>query len=223
MDNMTCRGIRYVIRQGDSLYKISRIYRVPLALLLRANPYVDVYNLQVGEEICIPLTPQPLPRTQAGAEPMNQPERMPGGSMMGQPERMPGGGMMGQSERMSGGGTMSQSERMPGGGMMGQPERMSGSSQERPSGAAMEFPAGRMPEVMPENRSGRGTGVVAEASSEEMEEAMMLYVIQAGDTLEGLLERFALSLEDFLRYNQPAALKLAPGSTVEIPQNRLNS
>ena len=118
---------------------------------------------------------------------------------------------------------MGQPERMPEGGMMGQPERMSGSSQERPSGAAMEFPAGRMPEVMPENRSGRGTGVVAEAGSEEMEEAMMLYVIQAGDTLEGLLERFALSLEDFLRYNQPAALKLAPGSTVEIPQNRLNS
>jgi len=30
-------------------------HQVPLALLLRANPYVDVYNLQVGETICVPV------------------------------------------------------------------------------------------------------------------------------------------------------------------------
>jgi len=49
-----------MIRKGDTLYKISRIYRVPLALILRANPYVDVYNLQPGDEICIPLIPQQI-------------------------------------------------------------------------------------------------------------------------------------------------------------------
>ncbi|MGB8454979.1 MAG: LysM peptidoglycan-binding domain-containing protein [Anaerocolumna sp.] len=46
----------YNIKQGDTLYNISRTYNVPLALILRANPYVDIYNLQVGDELCIPVT-----------------------------------------------------------------------------------------------------------------------------------------------------------------------
>ena len=51
-----CRGTVHVIRRGDSLYTISKRYNVPLALIMRANPYVDVYNLQVGDEICVPTT-----------------------------------------------------------------------------------------------------------------------------------------------------------------------
>lgn len=38
---------------------ISRKYRVPLALILRANPYVDVYNMQIGQEICVPVMHSP--------------------------------------------------------------------------------------------------------------------------------------------------------------------
>ncbi|SET05373.1 LysM peptidoglycan-binding domain-containing protein [[Clostridium] polysaccharolyticum] len=49
-----CNGTKYVIKKGDTLYSISRRYDVPLAMVLRANPYVDVYNLQIGDEICIP-------------------------------------------------------------------------------------------------------------------------------------------------------------------------
>ncbi len=45
----------YNIKQGDTLYNISRANNVPLALILRANPYVDIYNLQVGDELCIPV------------------------------------------------------------------------------------------------------------------------------------------------------------------------
>lgn len=51
-----CRGIVHVINKGDSLYAISRKYNVPLALIMRANPYADVYNLQMGDEICVPVT-----------------------------------------------------------------------------------------------------------------------------------------------------------------------
>ena len=43
--NRACNGSKYVIKKGDTLYSISRRYDVPLALVLRANPYVDVYNL----------------------------------------------------------------------------------------------------------------------------------------------------------------------------------
>lgn len=49
-----CNGTRYTIKKGDTLYSISRQYDVPLAMILRANPYVDVYNLQIGQSICIP-------------------------------------------------------------------------------------------------------------------------------------------------------------------------
>lgn len=55
MNRRYCNGMVHVIKQGENLYQLSRRYRVPLALILRANPYVDVYNLQVGQEICIPV------------------------------------------------------------------------------------------------------------------------------------------------------------------------
>ena len=54
MDQKSCNGIIHTIKSGDTLYKLSGYYKVPLAEILRANPYVDVYNLQVGERICIP-------------------------------------------------------------------------------------------------------------------------------------------------------------------------
>lgn len=60
MNQRYCNGMVHVIKQGDNLYQLSRMYRVPLALILRANPYVDVYNLQPGQEICIPIA-RPYP------------------------------------------------------------------------------------------------------------------------------------------------------------------
>ena len=60
MNQRYCNGMIHVIKQGDNLYQLSRKYRVPLALILRANPYVDVYNLQPGQEICIAVA-RPYP------------------------------------------------------------------------------------------------------------------------------------------------------------------
>lgn len=45
----------YVIVKGDTLYSISKEHNIPLALLIRVNPYVDIYNLQIGDELCIPI------------------------------------------------------------------------------------------------------------------------------------------------------------------------
>lgn len=50
-----CDGITHTIKQGETLYSLSRYYKIPLAILLRANPYIDVYNLQVGDTICVPV------------------------------------------------------------------------------------------------------------------------------------------------------------------------
>lgn len=44
MNRRYCNGMVHVIKPGDTLYQLSRYYRIPMAMLLRANPYVDVYN-----------------------------------------------------------------------------------------------------------------------------------------------------------------------------------
>lgn len=50
-----CRfGFIHVIESGDTLYKIGKKYGVKVSALLFANPWVNVYNLQIGDELCIP-------------------------------------------------------------------------------------------------------------------------------------------------------------------------
>lgn len=46
--------INYVIKRGDTLYSLSRRFNVSLEAIIAANPFVNVYNLQEGEVICIP-------------------------------------------------------------------------------------------------------------------------------------------------------------------------
>lgn len=52
-----CRGYVHVIEAGDTLYKLAKRYDVRLFDIMRLNPYVNVYNLQIGDEICIPTMP----------------------------------------------------------------------------------------------------------------------------------------------------------------------
>jgi LysM repeat protein len=54
-----CQGFLHIVGKGDSLYGLSRKYGVPLWAILSANPYLDVYQLQVGDEVCIPRRIQP--------------------------------------------------------------------------------------------------------------------------------------------------------------------
>lgn len=61
MKQRFCNGMIHVIKPGENLYLLSRKYHVPLALILRANPYVDVYNLQPGQEVCIPMSRPIMP------------------------------------------------------------------------------------------------------------------------------------------------------------------
>ena len=52
-----CRGLLYKVESGDTLYSISRKYDLKVRDLMQANPFVNVYNLQVGEELCVPVAP----------------------------------------------------------------------------------------------------------------------------------------------------------------------
>ena len=54
-----CRGIYHVIEKGDTLYSLGKRYHVSVSDLMRTNPYVNVYNLRIGEELCIPVRPRP--------------------------------------------------------------------------------------------------------------------------------------------------------------------
>lgn len=61
--NPVCRGYVHVVESGDTLYKLARKYDVKLFDIMRLNPYVNVYNLQIGDEICIPTAPARPERT----------------------------------------------------------------------------------------------------------------------------------------------------------------
>ena len=59
-----CNGIVHTIRRGDTLYLLSRYYNVTINEIMRANANVNVYNLQIGDQICIPVR-RPAPNTPA--------------------------------------------------------------------------------------------------------------------------------------------------------------
>ena len=50
-----CTGIIHTIKKGDTLYLLSRYYNVPIGEIMNANRNMNVYNLRIGEEICIPV------------------------------------------------------------------------------------------------------------------------------------------------------------------------
>ena len=37
----TCNGVIHVVKRGDTLYKLSRIYKVKLSDIISANPYIN--------------------------------------------------------------------------------------------------------------------------------------------------------------------------------------
>lgn len=98
-----CRGLIHVIQRGDTLYLLGKRYHVPVSSIMYANPYVNIYNLQIGDELCIPVGPQPRTGQEMGT-PAPQMEPMPGQEM---PGRMP----QGEFGTLPPGGVMD--ERMP--------------------------------------------------------------------------------------------------------------
>lgn len=58
----SCRGIVHTIVRGDTLYRLGKLYNVPLEDIFDANPDVDIYSLKIGEKICIPIgNADPMP------------------------------------------------------------------------------------------------------------------------------------------------------------------
>ena len=81
-----CIGFEHVIKKGDTLYKISKQYNVKVSALILANPYVNIYNLQVGDTICIPrirpivvpvVPGRPMPEDRPPMRPEERPQERP--------------------------------------------------------------------------------------------------------------------------------------------------
>ena len=116
-----CDGFTYTIKNGDTLYEISRRHNVPLSLLLRSNPFVDVFNLQVGDTLCIPTKQKPSRPCEVWGDCEQNPDISERPEMPGMPERP---GMPGKPE-------MSGMPERP--GMPGRPEMPEKPEPPRPS------------------------------------------------------------------------------------------
>lgn len=49
----------YKIKSGDTLYQLAKKYDTTVEEILEVNPDINPYNLQVGQEICIPKQKEP--------------------------------------------------------------------------------------------------------------------------------------------------------------------
>lgn len=84
-----CDGIAHVIRKGDTLYRLGRMYGVSVESIMEANPGARVYHLVPGETLCIPMAMGKMPEM-PGSEHMSSPGSMPGQQRMSLPGNMPG-------------------------------------------------------------------------------------------------------------------------------------
>ena len=107
-----CTGIIHVVKEGDTLYKIGKMHGVSVSALMYANPYVNIYNLQVGDELCVPVYNMSW---NGGKEPRT-------GANAGQPQNMQSGGTMQQPQNMQNGETMQQPQNMQGRENMQRPQ-----------------------------------------------------------------------------------------------------
>lgn len=78
-----CRTTTHVVQQGDTFYKLAQRYRTTVPDIIRRNPGVNPYNLQVGTRlnICVGMS--------QGQMPGGMPGQMPGGMPGGMPGQMP--------------------------------------------------------------------------------------------------------------------------------------
>lgn len=61
MSEITQSGFYYVVLPGDSLYKISQKFDVPLRELIRVNNIAAPYIIYPGQKILIPKSTPPKP------------------------------------------------------------------------------------------------------------------------------------------------------------------
>lgn len=204
MNKRYCNGMVHVIKQGETLYQLSRRYRVPLALILRANPYVDVYNLQVGQEICIPVT-----RPFNGMVCMPVHQRNDGNPRM----------MDNRQGQMPDGNEQEMSGQMPEGQMAPRMEQQPEREQSAPSGQMMSqswdgedsCPCGSQPETVEK--------MDQDCDDDEVE----VYVTSGDKSLGEILREFDVDLDDFAEKNDLGQIAICEDVVLYLPKKHKNS
>ena len=194
-----CEGKMHVIKEGDTLYQLSRQHNVPLALILRANPFVDVYNLQVGDEICIPtMVGRPPQRPDMG---MGMSPNSPQQPSMGMP-------------------TPPNRPQQPDMGMPMPPNRP-----QQPDMGIPNNPNNLQPNMeLPERSSMQNLSNDLRSDNRLLKmpsfQNIFTYTIENDDSLEDILDEFEISLEELLNFNELDDIMLLPGSKVKVPVRR---
>ncbi len=212
-----CDGVTHAIKQGETLYSLSRQYKVPLAILLRANPYIDVYNLKIGDTICVPVKRQGqgngcqgmvcggmavMPRAGGQDEDtgMDMEENMPEDTGMDMGRSMPEDTGMDMGRNMPEDTGMDMGREMPGGGMnmrIGRGMYDYGNSMDTDN-----------------NITGRDR-----EETDNQDSCWIKYVAQAGDTLQDIYDRSACSKEMFWDKNRADRMYMLPGVAYFILEN----
>ncbi|MBO5071710.1 MAG: LysM peptidoglycan-binding domain-containing protein [Eubacterium sp.] len=197
MNRRFCNGMVHVIKEGENLYQLSRAYRVPLALILRANPYVDVYNLQVGQEICIPV-----------AKPFGGMMRPPMGRPRRPQEAAPQNGMMAPEETVRDREEQMEEERER---LEEERERM---EEER---ERLEEERERREEAEREREEERREARERLAQTEEVEEKAVC-VSDGTKSFGAILRENGITMEEFFAANDPEQVIIAADVTYELPK-----
>lgn len=213
MNKRYCNGMVHVIKQGETLYQLSKRYRVPLALILRANPYVDVYNLQPGQEICIPVV---RPYNGMICMPVQAMPRE-NEDMQGEPERMPMDTERDMERNMDRGmdQNMNQEEFMEG---EGRPVRME--SESRPEDSRMgagRFREGSCPVCQEEDLEKLDQDDRDDRDDRD-DDDVEIYITTGGRSLGDILKEYGVNWEEFIKSNNLDQIVLGDDVVLYLPK-----
>lgn len=199
-----CEGITHTIKKGDTLYSISRQHNVPIAMIMRANPYVDVYNLQVGETICVPVEKDNMgvrnpemtaPRRNVSPDMMSG----PGNTNMPNMTNAPGTNSMPGMTNAPGNNMVPEMQVMPENNMM--PDMTN-------------TPDTHMTSDMSYKSEDEDDDSCI--SQSDMEGKLVRYVTQPGDTLQDILDRSGGDERRFWMKNSSDKMYMLPGISYYI-------
>ncbi len=213
MNKRYCNGMVHVIKQGETLYQLSKRYRVPLALILRANPYVDVYNLQPGQEICIPVV---RPYNGMICMPVQAMPRE-NEDMQGAPERMTMDTERGMERNMDRGmdQNMNQEEFME---REGRSVRME--SESRPEDSRMgagRFREGSCPVCQEEDLEKLDQDDRDDRDDRD-DDDVEIYITTGGRSLGDILKEYGVNWEEFIKSNNLDQIVLGDDVVLYLPK-----
>ncbi len=196
-----CDGMTHTVKQGETLYSLSRQYNVPLAIILRANPYSDVYNRQTGDTICIPVKNQ---GQQGGGSCINC-----GGMGV-----MPGNG---RDDDDDGDDDRDDDDRDD--DDRDDDDRNDDDRYDNDAGYNRNSYDGGSGMAMPGRIMDTGMYSMGNMSGDSQEGCWVKYVAQAGDTLQDILDRSECTTEMFWEKNQADKMYMLPGVAYFILEN----